>query len=48
MRVNGYEDYDGEKVMFDDYSNSRAARRARERALKKALKKKKNKQSFQD
>lgn len=47
MRVNGYEDYDGEKVEFDDYSNSRAARRASERSLKKALKKK-NKQAFQD
>lgn len=47
MRIDGYEDYDGEKVEFENFANARGKRRAAERALKKFLKKN-GKQSFQD
>lgn len=47
MRNNGYEDYDGEKVEWEDFANASAKRRSQKRELKKALKKK-NKQAFQD
>lgn len=47
MRLDGYEDYDGEKVEWEDFTNERTKRRAQKRELKKALKKK-NKKAYQD
>lgn len=47
MRRDGYEDYDGEKVEWEDFATAGAKRRAQKRELKKALKKK-NKKAFQD
>lgn len=47
MRRDGYEDYDGEKVEWEDFTNERTKRRAQKRELKKALKKK-NKKAYQD